>query len=72
MRLLPGWLAGQPEGAWTSMAIVHRRRPVDRVANPLREMGADVSARDDRLPPLEIRGASPRGSSTRCPWRARR
>ena len=58
MRLLPGWLAGQPRGVWKldgDKSI--RRRPVDRIADPLREMGADVTARDGRLPPLEIRGA---------------
>jgi 3-phosphoshikimate 1-carboxyvinyltransferase len=58
LRLLPGWLAGQPGGAWTldgDKSI--RRRPVDRVIEPLREMGARLSAREDRLPPLEIAGA---------------
>jgi 3-phosphoshikimate 1-carboxyvinyltransferase len=34
-----------------------RRRPVDRIMNPLREMGAEVSAREDRLPPLVVGGA---------------
>jgi len=62
MRLLPGWLSGQPEGAWTLDGDESiRRRPVDRVAKPLGEMGADVKARADRLPPLEIRGAGLRG-----------
>ena len=59
MRLLPGWLAGQPAGAWLLDGDESiRRRPVDRITEPLREMGADVSARDGRLPPLEIRGAA--------------
>jgi 3-phosphoshikimate 1-carboxyvinyltransferase len=62
MRLLPGWLAGQPKGAWRLDGDESiRRRPVDRVAMPLREMGADVSAREERLPPLEVRGAALRG-----------
>jgi 3-phosphoshikimate 1-carboxyvinyltransferase len=34
-----------------------RRRPVDRIVEPLRRMGADVKARDDRLPPLTIGGS---------------
>src|SRR3954471_9550524 len=34
-----------------------RRRPVDRIVEPLRQMGAQVKARDDRLPPLTIGGA---------------
>ncbi|HVV89446.1 MAG TPA: hypothetical protein VHB53_03020, partial [Solirubrobacterales bacterium] len=37
LRLLPGWLAGQPEGSWTLDGDESiRRRPVDRVADPLR------------------------------------
>ncbi len=58
MRLLPGWLAGQPAGTWSlagddSIA----RRPVDRVAKPLARMGASVECRDGRLPPFEVTGA---------------
>jgi 3-phosphoshikimate 1-carboxyvinyltransferase len=57
LRLLPGWLAGQPGGMWTLDGDESiRRRPVDRVVEPLREMGAQVSAREDRLPPLLIGG----------------
>jgi 3-phosphoshikimate 1-carboxyvinyltransferase len=58
MRLLPGWLAGQPGGAWTLDGDESiRRRPVDRVAEPLRMMGAEVDARDGRFPPFTVRGA---------------
>src|SRR3954470_3063601 len=58
LRLLPGWLAGQSGGMWTLDGDESiRRRPVDRVMEPLRLMGAQVSARDDRLPPLVIGGA---------------
>ena len=68
MRLLPGWLAGQPAGAWRLDGDESiRRRPVDRVAVPLREMGADVSAREERLPPLEVRGAALRGIEFEMP-----
>jgi 3-phosphoshikimate 1-carboxyvinyltransferase len=62
LRILPGWLAGQGNGEWTldgDQSI--RRRPVDRIADPLRLMGADVECRDERLPPLRIRGSSLRG-----------
>jgi 3-phosphoshikimate 1-carboxyvinyltransferase len=39
-----------------------RRRPVARVIEPLRQMGAQLWARDgDRLPPLAIRGAALHG-----------
>jgi len=57
LRLLPGWLAGQPGGVWTLDGDESiRRRPVDRVVEPLRAMGATVSAVDDRLPPLTVAG----------------
>jgi 3-phosphoshikimate 1-carboxyvinyltransferase len=63
LRLLPGWLAGQPGGVWTLDGDESiRRRPVDRVAAPLRRMGAEVEARDDRLPPLTVRGAELEGA----------
>jgi 3-phosphoshikimate 1-carboxyvinyltransferase len=57
MRLLPGWLAGQGAGAWRLDGDDSiRRRPVDRVAEPLRRMGAEVECREGRLPPLWIHG----------------
>jgi len=62
MRLLPGWLAGQRGGEWTFDGDESiRRRPVDRIATPLRAMGADIEATDDRLPPFKIRGTQLRG-----------
>src|SRR5439155_26424632 len=58
MRLLPGWLAAQEGRAFTLDGDESiRRRPVDRVAEPLRLMGAELDARDGRLPPFEVRGA---------------
>jgi 3-phosphoshikimate 1-carboxyvinyltransferase len=68
LRLLPGWLAGQEGGGWTLDGDDSiRRRPVDRIAAPLRQMGADLSARDDRLPPLEVRGAPLHGITYEMP-----
>jgi 3-phosphoshikimate 1-carboxyvinyltransferase len=68
MRLLPGWLAGQPGGVWTLDGDESiRRRPVDRVAEPLRLMGAHVEAREDRLPPFTVRGTELKGISYRLP-----
>ena len=73
MRLLPGWLAGQPGGAWTLDGDDSiRRRPVDRVAEPLTRMGAEVEASEGRFPPFTVRGTICRGSSTSCPCRAPR
>ncbi|MDA0141044.1 3-phosphoshikimate 1-carboxyvinyltransferase [Solirubrobacter deserti] len=58
MRLLPGWLAGQDGGTWTFDGDESiRRRPVDRIARPLREMGARIDAVDDRLPPFTVHGS---------------
>jgi len=68
LRLLPGWLAGQDGGEWTLDGDDSiRRRPVDRVATPLREMGADLGAREERLPPLLVRGAPLHGIEYEMP-----
>ena len=68
LRLLPGWLAGQGEGEWTLDGDDSiRRRPVDRVVEPLRAMGGQVEARDGRLPPLRVAAASLRGREYRMP-----
>jgi len=59
LRMLPGWLAGQPGSAWTLDGDESiRRRPVDRVVEPLRLMGAEMEAREGRLAPLKVGGAS--------------
>jgi 3-phosphoshikimate 1-carboxyvinyltransferase len=60
LRILPGWLAGQATGEWTLDGDESiRRRPVDRIVEPLSRMGAKVSAEaNDRLPPLALTGAS--------------
>jgi 3-phosphoshikimate 1-carboxyvinyltransferase len=68
LRLLPGWLAGQEGGNWTLDGDESiRRRPVDRVAVPLRQMGARLGAREDRLPPLEVEGTRLQGISYELP-----
>jgi 3-phosphoshikimate 1-carboxyvinyltransferase len=57
MRLLPGWLAAQDGRAYTIDGDASiRRRPVDRIAEPLRLMGARVEATDGRLPPFTVHG----------------
>ncbi|MGH2963017.1 MAG: 3-phosphoshikimate 1-carboxyvinyltransferase [Solirubrobacterales bacterium] len=68
LRLLPGWLAGQGRGRWTLDGDESiRRRPVDRVAEPLSRMGAAVRCREGRLPPLEVEGSELRGISYELP-----
>ena len=68
LRIMPGWLAGQPQGEWTFDGDDSiRRRPVDRIAEPLRLMGADVDCRDGRLPPLRTRGSQLHGIDYEMP-----
>ena len=58
LRLLPGWLAGQTGGVWTLDGDESiRKRPVDRIVEPLTLMGAHVEAREGRLAPLRIGGS---------------
>lgn len=62
MRLLAGLLAGHDICVVLSGNEQLRRRPMDRVAVPLRRMGATVLGREGgRLPPLAIRGGGLRG-----------
>jgi 3-phosphoshikimate 1-carboxyvinyltransferase len=68
LRIVPGWLAGQEGKEWTLDGDDSiRRRPVDRVAKPLREMGAEVDCRDGRFPPLRVEGAALTGIEHRLP-----
>jgi len=57
IRLLPGWLAGQRGGgSWTLDGDASiRRRPMGRIAEPLRAMGAHLEAAGD-VAPLSIEG----------------
>jgi 3-phosphoshikimate 1-carboxyvinyltransferase len=68
IRLLAGVLAGQPfHSVLTGDASV-RRRPMDRVAEPLRRMGARISGREGgRLAPLSIDGGDLQGVSYATP-----
>jgi len=68
MRLLPGWLAAQEGRAYVLDGDDSiRRRPVDRIATPLRQMGATIDARDGRLPPFTVTGAPLRGITYALP-----
>lgn len=63
LRLLPGWLAGQPGGVWVLDGDESiRRRPVDRIIEPLRLMGADITGSEGGLPPLTIKGGDLQGA----------
>ena len=68
MRLLPGWLAGQAGGSWTLDGDASiRKRPVDRIAEPLAAMGAEVEATDGRFPPFTVRGSQLSGITYELP-----
>ncbi len=60
LRLFAGILAGLPFRAVLDGDASLRRRPVARIIEPLRAMGATVHARaDDSLPPLTVIGRHP-------------
>ncbi|MFQ3580666.1 3-phosphoshikimate 1-carboxyvinyltransferase [Chloracidobacterium validum] len=61
IRLLAGILAGQPFETQITGDASLRRRPMRRIIEPLRRMGATISAVDDNLAPLVIRGGPLRG-----------
>jgi 3-phosphoshikimate 1-carboxyvinyltransferase len=66
MRLLAGILAGQSFASTLDGHAGLRRRPMERVAVPLREMGAEVVTRDG-CPPLAIAGGQLRGIDYQLP-----
>ena len=62
IRLLAGLLAGQPFTSVLTGTDPLRRRPMGRVAEPLRQMGATILGRDGgKLAPLTIRGGNLHG-----------
>ncbi|HEY6103281.1 MAG TPA: 3-phosphoshikimate 1-carboxyvinyltransferase [bacterium] len=67
MRLLSGVAAAQPFATEIDGDASLRRRPMDRVAEPLRRMGATVTARDGVYPPLSIRGGRLRAITYELP-----
>jgi len=58
MRLLAGILAGCEIDATLDGDASLRRRPMRRIAEPLRAMGAHVELRDDGVAPMRVRGSS--------------
>jgi 3-phosphoshikimate 1-carboxyvinyltransferase len=68
MRLLPGWLAFQRGASFTLDGDESiRRRPVDRIAEPLRLLGASIDAREGRFPPFTVHGAALEGIEYELP-----
>ncbi len=68
LRLLPGWLSFQVGASFTVDGDESiRRRPVDRIAAPLRQMGAGFEARDGRFAPFTVHGAALQGIEYELP-----
>ena len=67
MRLLTGILAGQEFTTKLTGDESLQQRPMGRVVSPLREMGADIRARQDNYAPLEIRGSHLRNIAYKTP-----
>jgi 3-phosphoshikimate 1-carboxyvinyltransferase len=56
IRLLSGILAGQNFSATISGDGSLQKRPMRRIVAPLRQMGAEIQAREEQFAPLEIHG----------------
>lgn len=56
IRMLSGLLAGQPFETVIGGDESLSRRPMQRIMEPLRRMGAVIEAREGKYPPLVIRG----------------
>ncbi len=66
-RLLMGLLSGQNFSSTITGDKYLRKRPMGRVINPLREMGANIEATDDSKLPLTIHGIKLKGISYKMP-----
>jgi 3-phosphoshikimate 1-carboxyvinyltransferase len=58
IRMLSGILAAQPFASRIFGDESLSRRPMQRIIEPLGEMGADIRARDGKYPPIEIAGGA--------------
>jgi 3-phosphoshikimate 1-carboxyvinyltransferase len=68
IRLLAGWAAGLDGLTILEGDASIGRRPMDRIVEPLRAMGASIDGRQDgRLPPLVVRGGRLHGIDYRPP-----
>jgi 3-phosphoshikimate 1-carboxyvinyltransferase len=68
LRLLMGVIASYPIHASISGDATLQRRPMDRVAIPLRQMGAEISGQGERcLPPVSVQGIELKAISYQLP-----
>lgn len=57
IRMLSGILAAQPFSSSIGGDESLSARPMGRIMQPLAQMGAEIRAREDKFPPLEIHGS---------------
>ncbi len=67
LRMLAGVLAACPFEVTLTGDPSLRRRPMERVAVPLRAMGADISCEEGGRPPLTVKGGRLKGISWKSP-----
>ena len=67
MRLLTGILSGQQFASKLTGDASLLKRPMKRVVMPLRQMGADIRAREDNFAPIEIHGGHLHGIDFQMP-----
>ncbi len=66
-RLLIGLLSGQSFSSFITGDKYLKKRPMGRVINPLRQMGAKIEAEDDSKLPVRIEGSRLKGISYKMP-----
>ncbi len=67
MRLLAGILAAQEFSSTLTGDESLSQRPMARIADPLRQMGADIESADQGTPPLHFTGTGLQGISYKLP-----
>jgi 3-phosphoshikimate 1-carboxyvinyltransferase len=67
IRMISGILAAQPFRSRLVGDESLSRRPMQRIMQPLAQMGARIAAREDKFPPLEIEGGALRPIHYRLP-----
>ncbi len=67
LRLLCGVLAAQPFSSVLTGDLSLTRRPMQRIITPLREMGAEITARTGGYAPVSIKGGNLRPISYKSP-----
>ena len=67
IRMIAGLLSGQEFGSFVDGDGSLRRRPMKRIIEPLRLMGAEINAIDGNYPPLRINGRALRGIDYQSP-----